>query len=193
MKQVLAPRIGVCPCKGEMFFILMMTAGMAGCEERGARPLNEANGESSGAVKEARESVQSEIAALAGEQAVRTPAQRKLDSQIVLALKKSRKEPPFDKTTSLKPGLLVQADGRVLVDLKARVSAGLLEQIEQSGGQVINSFDAARAIRALIPLTQAEVLAARDDVDFISPAAEATTNQTSSLPDPTGVSSSTKE
>lgn len=108
----------------------------------------------------------------------RTAAQKKLDSHLVLALKKSRSEPPFDKPTSLDPDLVIEPDGRVQVDLTATVSSALLEQITKAGGTVVSSFESAKAIRARIPLGQLEALAARADVIFISPAAQATTNQT---------------
>lgn len=107
----------------------------------------------------------------------RTAAQRKLDSHIVLALKKSRGEAPFDKPTSLDPDLAVEADGRVLVELDATVTGALLARIESTGGKVIASFEASHAIRALVSLTQIEALAGRTDVKFISPAAQATTNR----------------
>lgn len=106
----------------------------------------------------------------------RTAAQRKLDSHIVLALKKSRGEPPYDKPTSLDPDLVIEADGRVLVDLKATVSGPLLAHIGDTGGKIINSFEASHSIRALVPLTRMEALASRADIQFISPAAQATTN-----------------
>ena len=69
-------------------------------------------------------------------------------------------------------------NGRVQVDLTATVSSALLEQITKAGGTVVSSFESAKAIRARIPLGQLEALAARADVIFISPAAQATTNQT---------------
>jgi hypothetical protein len=118
------------------------------------------------------------IEAAQQEKAARTGAQKKLDSQIVLALKKSRGEPPFDKPTTLQPDLTIQPDGRVLVDLQATVSPALLQQIGSAGGEVVNSFEAARAVRARIPLQQLEAVAARPDVTFIAPAGEATTNPT---------------
>ncbi len=102
--------------------------------------------------------------------------QTKLDSHLVLALKQSRKEPPFDQPTKLDPDVVFEADGRVLVDLKATVSTALLARIEQLGGSVVNSFATAHAIRAHVPLNCLETLASRDDVLFIAPAAEATTN-----------------
>ena len=107
----------------------------------------------------------------------RTAAQRKLDSHIVLALKKSRGEAPFDQPTSLDPDLAVEADGRVLVDLDAAVTGALLARIESTGGKIIASFEASHAIRALVPLAQMEALAGRADVKFISPAAQGTTNR----------------
>ena len=110
------------------------------------------------------------------EKASRTAAQMKLDSHIVLALKKIRGEPPFDKPNQLDPDLAIEADGRVLVDLNATVTKELLARIESEGGKVIHSFEAARAIRALVPLTRMEALASRADITFIAPAAQAITN-----------------
>lgn len=100
----------------------------------------------------------------------------KLDSHILLALRKSRGEPPFDKPTTLDPDLAIEPDGRVLVDLTARVTGELLAHLESAGGKVINSFESAHAIRALVPLQRMEALAARGDIRFIAPAARATTN-----------------
>lgn len=105
-----------------------------------------------------------------------SPAQRKLDSHIVLALRKSRGEPPFDKPTTLDPGLAIEPDGRVLVDLDACVSKELLERIQAVGGKIINSFKSAHAIRALVPLTEMEPLAARPDIKFVAPAVQATSD-----------------
>jgi hypothetical protein len=116
------------------------------------------------------------IAELEQEKASRTLAQQKLDSHIVLALKKIRGEPPFDKPTKLDPDLRVEQDGRVLVDLKATVSPELIAQIESAGGKILNKVPAFHAIRALVPLTHLEQLAARDDVTFIAPATQASTN-----------------
>lgn len=119
-----------------------------------------------------------EKGSLLNEKESRTAAQKKLDSHLVLALKKSRSEPPFDKPTSLDTDLVIEADGRVQVDLTATVTAELLGQITASGGTVVSSFETMRAIRAKIPLGQLEAIAARADVTFISPAAQAVTNQT---------------
>lgn len=99
-----------------------------------------------------------------------TSTLKKLDPQIVLALKQSRGEPPFDKPTSLQPNIPMRDGDRVLVDLNATVSEGLLNQIALIGGKVASSPDPSHIIRAMIPLTQVEALAGRADVKSISPA-----------------------
>src|SRR5205814_8673772 len=95
---------------------------------------------------------------------------KKLDGQIVLALKQSRGQPPFDKPTSLEPDIPIKDGGRVLVDMGASVSPQLLNQVALLGGQVINGSVTATAFRAMVPLLQLETLAGRADVNFISPA-----------------------
>lgn len=100
----------------------------------------------------------------------------KLDSNLVLALKKSRREAPFDQPTLLEPTVVIPASGLVLVDVTGQVTPGLLSQIQSAGGRVISSFPAMKALRAELPAASLEALAAHPDIQFISPAAEATTN-----------------
>jgi hypothetical protein len=95
---------------------------------------------------------------------------KKLDAQIVLALKQSRGQPPFDKPTSLQPDIPIKDGASVLVDVKARISADLATHITLIGGKVAQSPDPAHIIRAMIPLSQLEALSWRADVKFISPA-----------------------
>jgi len=109
---------------------------------------------------------------------------KKLDAQIVLALKKSRGEPPFDKRTSLQPDIPFEHAGRVLVDMEASVSKELLNQIALVGGQVINGSETATTLRAMVPLSQVETLAGRADVKFISPARLTITSGVEASPAP---------
>jgi hypothetical protein len=67
-------------------------------------------------------------------------------------------------------------DGRVLVDITAYVSPGLLALIERGGGQVINSFPRFHAVRALVTLNQLDTLAGSAEVVFIRRAVRAMTN-----------------
>ena len=119
-----------------------------------------------------------------GEKSLPAATLEKLDAQIVLALEKSRGEPPFDKPTSLEPDIPIKDAGRVLVDMEASVSKELLNQIALVGGQVINSSETARTLRAMVPLSQLETLAGRVDVKFISPARLTITSGVEALPAP---------
>ena len=105
-----------------------------------------------------------------GESSLPAAILSKLDAQIVLALKQSRGEPPFDKPTSLEPDIPIKDAGRVLVDMEASVSKELLDQVALVGGQVINGSETATTLRAMVPLSQLETLAGRADVKSISPA-----------------------
>src|SRR5437879_65581 len=121
-----------------------------------------------------------QIQILQEEKLARTPIHKKLDSQLVYALRERRLGLAVRGSFSLKPALTVEPDGRLLVDIRGRVSPGLLGLIKQNGGIVISSFDRYDAIRALVPLTAVETVAAQNEVRFVSPAAKATTNDGSS-------------
>jgi hypothetical protein len=122
------------------------------------------------------ESALLQIQALEEEAAARTPAQNKMDSQFVYALKKKAVGVASTAAPELQPDVEILADGRVLVDITAVVSDELLAQIKKLGGEVINSFAQYNAIRALMPLTSLEELAERPDVRFIERAAQGTTD-----------------
>ncbi len=94
----------------------------------------------------------------------------KLDDQLVLALKQSRGQAPFDQPTSLQPDIPVKDGASVLVDVQAAVSPDLVAHITRIDGLVAPSPDAAHVIRAMIPLAQLEALTGRADVRFISTA-----------------------
>jgi hypothetical protein len=121
-----------------------------------------------------------------------TSTLEKLHPQIVLALKQSRGEPPFDKPTSLQPDIPMRDGDRVLVDLDVTASGALLNQIALIGGKVATSPDSTHIIRAMIPLTQVEALAGRADVKSISPAIVTVKNVIVAEPQPQTDSSKTK-
>lgn len=105
-----------------------------------------------------------------------TDAQKKMDSNIILGLKKIRGQAPFDRPRSFGVALELAADGRVLVDIKATVTPALLTRITDGGGTVLSSFAQSNAIRAWVPLPDTELLAARGDVQSIHQAAQAVNN-----------------
>jgi hypothetical protein len=105
-----------------------------------------------------------------GDQFTSAAAARKLDGQIVLALKKNRGQPPFDKPTSLEPDIPIKDGDRVLVDIEGSVSKALVDQVTLSGGVVPNGSTTTTTLRAMVPLSQLEALASRADVNSIAPA-----------------------
>lgn len=116
------------------------------------------------------DSARLQIQALEAEKAARTPAQQKMDSQLVYALEMARTGMIAPGVTRLQIGVQPDATGRVRVDLDATVTPDLLNAITQSGGQVINSFAEFHAVRAVVPLALTETLAGRAEVKFIRPA-----------------------
>ena len=105
-----------------------------------------------------------------GEEQLPAATGRKLDDQVLLALKQSRGQPPFDKPTSLQPVIPCKDGASVLVDVGAAVSADLVTHITLIGGKPAKSPDPAHIIRAMIPLSQLEALSWRADVKSISTA-----------------------
>jgi hypothetical protein len=126
-----------------------------------------------------------EIAALLQEKVGRTPAQQKMESQLVHALKKNRGEPFAPGAPNVRVDVKSEADGRVLVDIDATVTPDLLSLIQLGGGQVINSFAQYRAVRALVTLTQLETLAGSTNVNYIRRASQGHTGKTDSEGDTT--------
>ena len=96
--------------------------------------------------------------------ALRTPAQRKVSSQLLDAYQAVRGQPA--------------ANELVMVDIRADVTPAVLERIQTLGGTVINSVPQYRAIRAQLPLAAVETLAAMDAIQSIRSADQAVTRST---------------
>ena len=124
------------------------------------------------------DSALAQIQALLNEKANRTPAQRKLDSQIVYNLKAAQGAIATGLTAGFSPAILeTNKNNLVHVDIKANpVTSGLLTAIVGLGGQVESSLPQYMAVRAWIPLSASETLASRSEVMFISPAQLGHTN-----------------
>jgi hypothetical protein len=114
-----------------------------------------------------------------GDELVPPAAKAKLDGQLLLALRKSRREPPFDKPTSLEPAIPIKDGDRVLVDIQGSVSKALLDQVTLSGGTLPDNSGSTTMLRAMVPLSQLETLASRPDVQSISPAKVSVTTRIS--------------
>ncbi|MCI5223571.1 MAG: hypothetical protein D3924_13105 [Candidatus Electrothrix sp. AR4] len=119
----------------------------------------------------------SQLNIIAKEKGNRTEAQKKIDSNLLYAEKQRRGDPMFKSLPAFRQTVRIDAQGMVLVDIKAIVSEELLATIERLSGKVINSFTKYNAIRARIPLEQVEVLAQNPAVQFIRKAVEARLNK----------------
>ena len=118
-----------------------------------------------------------QIKARLAAKAQRTPAQRKVSSQLldarraaVAARRQARGAAPVDKM--------------VMVDIRADVTPAVLARIRALRGTVINSVARYRAIRARLPLEAVEKLATLDAIQSIRAADKAVTRD-----QPTGMPS----
>ncbi|GAB4190401.1 MAG: S8 family serine peptidase [Wenzhouxiangellaceae bacterium] len=115
------------------------------------------------------EGAMQQIQALYQEKLTRSPAQTKIDSQLLLM----RDTDGFSirqVSVPLRRHIALDASGRVEVDITARVSDGLLAAIEGHGGVIVNSVPRFNSIRAWLPLRSLEGLAEDDAVTNIRPA-----------------------
>ncbi len=106
---------------------------------------------------------------VAKEKAPPAPGLKKIDSQILLALKQVQGEPPYNRPGAFGPDVPVIDGARVGVDLHAETSEVFLKYIAAIGGEVVSSPDAPGIVRALIPFAQMAALAGRPEVQSISP------------------------
>ena len=111
-----------------------------------------------------------QISALDAEKTARTPTQRKIDSQLLYALKGMRHQAIAPGVATLRTTVTPDNAGMVTADIDARVNGVLLKQILRLGGAIINNFPQQNAIHASIPLSQVETIAALPGVIFIHPA-----------------------
>ena len=105
----------------------------------------------------------------------RTPAQRKVSSQLLDARRTPRRKPPAAGSGRLQAADPEATDERVMVDIRAEVTPAVLTRIRELGGTVINSVPKYQAIRAQIPLRAVVRLAVLDEIRTIRPADKART------------------
>jgi hypothetical protein len=118
-----------------------------------------------------------QIEALTAEKASRTPAQKKIDSDLLYEIKLGRDDPVFAEVPDLRTRVEVDRDDRVLVDIDADVHDALLDLIRAIGGSVVNSHPNYGAVRALLPLDAVEELATSPSVSNIRPADQMVTRK----------------
>jgi hypothetical protein len=114
---------------------------------------------------------------VAQEKRARTPAQQKIDSQLLYALYRARGEAEAKGVPAGDLRVKFDRKGRAIVAIRARVTRAVLAKIKRLGGEVISSSEEYNDIQAHLPLEKLEELAALKDVTAIMPADEATTNK----------------
>ena len=118
---------------------------------------------------------------VAGEKETRTAAMQKMDSQLVLAVRKNKGEALPE---GVQPAVKTDAAGRVIVDVTSDVTPEVLGSIERMGGAVLSQFPGQRALRAAVPVSGLERLASEPAVRFIRPAVPALREGARSGPSP---------
>ncbi|GAB4337612.1 MAG: S8 family serine peptidase [Desulfobulbaceae bacterium] len=118
-----------------------------------------------------------QLRALGEEKRTWTPAQRKMSSHLVHAIKMRRKDPALGRLPALQPQVQVEKDGTTLVDIRANVTPRLLARIRALGGVIVNAYAEYDAIRARLPLDVLEKLAEEKDVITVGPAVRAFTRK----------------
>ena len=123
------------------------------------------------------DSVLEQIQTLVAEKTARTPAQQKIDSQLLYAEKIARGQPVAPGIPQLRSSVKVDPKGNTVLDIDANVTPELLALIDQLGGQIIHSSAQFRSVRALMPLGAVQTLTESPDVQFIAPETPAGTRK----------------
>jgi hypothetical protein len=105
----------------------------------------------------------------------RTPAQQKMDSQLLYEVYRARGLAARKQVPPGPTGVKTDPRGRALVDIRAEVTPALQEKVRKLGGTIVDLSLEHRSIVAWVPLLQVERLASDTSVRAINPAPEATT------------------
>lgn len=141
-----------------------------------ARPAATSQASSTAAAGEVDPAVAAQVEAIMEEKASRTPAEQKVDSNLLYAVNEAETGVAVDGAPQLQ-STVEAPGGTVVVDITGDVTGGLLRTISAVGGRVVAKVPAFDAVRAELPITAVDQLAAQGDVREVRPADEATTNR----------------
>jgi hypothetical protein len=113
-----------------------------------------------------------QIMALEQDKASRTPAQQKIDSNVLYTVRMLAGKAPAAGVASLNTGVDVDDSNNLMVDITANVTSSLLQQLNAAGALVWYSNARFHSIRAVVPAAQIENIAALPNVTFIAPKGE---------------------
>jgi hypothetical protein len=106
-----------------------------------------------------------------------TGARRKIDSQLIFEMKMRRGEMIAQGVQTLKTDLSYNDKGKLILDLKAKVSDALLNQLKANGAEIVNSFPKHDSLRIQVEIGQVEAIAALPDVMFVQQKQDAMTTR----------------
>lgn len=106
----------------------------------------------------------------------RTPAQKKIDSQLLYAIYQMRGEAEAKGVPTEPIVLRKDSRDRVLVDIRSEVTRKLLSLVRKVNGTVLSTSHKDHSLIAYVPLNQLEKIAELKEVRFISQPPEAVTN-----------------
>jgi uncharacterized repeat protein (TIGR01451 family) len=110
-----------------------------------------------------------QVAALLEEKESRTPAQRKIDSNILYEMRLRRGEKVAEGLATLETGLSVDSDGLVAVEIRAHVTDSFLKGLAARSAAIFDVSKAYRTVAARVPVSEIEALAEMSEVVFIQP------------------------
>jgi uncharacterized delta-60 repeat protein len=108
-----------------------------------------------------------QIYTLINEKESRTPAQRKIDSQLLIADRIRRGHPIAREVPSLSPNVKRDADGLLEVVITAKVEDTFLSKLSEVGVTILSSDAEYNAVFARMSFEHLEMVAAFDQVSFI--------------------------
>jgi hypothetical protein len=128
-------------------------------------------------LKDISPDAQVQIQSLLDEKNSRTPAQQKIDSQLLYAAKMRRGESITSSIATLEVNVGADENGIVTVDISADVSAKLLSRLKEIGADILSSSVEYHTLRAQVALDKLEAIAELPQVRFIMPRQESMTSR----------------
>ena len=111
------------------------------------------------------------------EKDARTPAQQKINSQVLYEIYRARGEAKAKHVPPDPTLVRIDQKGRALIDIRAEVTPALKKKVLASKGTIVSVSTQYKSIVAWVPLKSIERLAGNPSVKAIEPAAEAVTNK----------------
>ncbi|MEV4316327.1 S8 family serine peptidase [Actinocrispum sp. NPDC049592] len=123
----------------------------------------------------AAENAKRQIAALQDLKVSQSKNESKVDSSLVLAKRASFGDRALSSAAPALQNTVKVDAGKVIVDIKAKVSDGLVSDLRKAGAGIRAISATVGQVRAEVPLSAVDGIAGRGDVQYIAPAAEAMT------------------